>query len=68
MRSTISDDGIGGADPARGSGLRGLVDRVEALGGTLRVTSPPGGGTVVRAELPLTVREAPMPVDAVTPS
>jgi PAS domain S-box-containing protein len=65
---TVSDDGIGGADSARGSGLRGLVDRVEALGGILRVTSPPGGGTVVRAELPLTAREAPIPVDAVTPS
>jgi signal transduction histidine kinase len=48
----ISDDGVGGADPARGSGLRGLADRVEALDGTLRVSSPPGGGTVVRAELP----------------
>jgi PAS domain S-box-containing protein len=65
---TISDDGIGGADAARGSGLRGLVDRVEALGGSLQVTSPPGGGTVVRAELPLTVREAATPVDAVSPS
>jgi PAS domain S-box-containing protein len=49
----VSDDGIGGADAAKGSGLRGLVDRVEALGGTLAVTSPPGGGTSLRAELPL---------------
>jgi signal transduction histidine kinase len=48
----ITDDGIGGADPARGSGLRGLVDRVAALGGRLRVESPPGHGTCVRAELP----------------
>ncbi|MHA6783125.1 sensor histidine kinase [Pseudonocardia saturnea] len=48
----ISDDGVGGADPARGSGLRGLADRVEALDGTLRVSSPVGGGTVVTAELP----------------
>jgi signal transduction histidine kinase len=48
----ITDDGIGGADPARGSGLRGLVDRVAALGGRLRVESPPGRGTCVRAELP----------------
>lgn len=48
----ISDDGVGGADPARGSGLRGLADRVEALDGTLRVSSPPGGGTVITAELP----------------
>jgi signal transduction histidine kinase len=63
----ISDDGIGGADPGRGSGLRGLVDRVEALGGRLDVTSVPGRGTSVRAELPLTVREA-VPVDTVSPS
>ena len=54
----VSDDGIGGADPARGSGLRGLVDRVEALGGVLTVTSVPGGGTTVQAELPVNVREA----------
>ncbi len=48
----IADDGIGGADATRGSGLRGLHDRVEALDGTLRVVSPAGGGTVVVAELP----------------
>jgi signal transduction histidine kinase len=48
----IADDGIGGADAARGSGLRGLGDRVEALEGHLLVTSPHGGGTVVTAELP----------------
>jgi signal transduction histidine kinase len=48
----IADDGVGGADPAGGSGLRGLADRVEALGGRFRVSSPPGGGTVVTAELP----------------
>ncbi|MGH2781005.1 MAG: sensor histidine kinase [Thermoleophilaceae bacterium] len=48
----ISDDGRGGATVAGGSGLRGLMDRVEALGGRLTVDSPPGGGTVVRAELP----------------
>jgi signal transduction histidine kinase len=48
----ISDDGVGGADAARGSGLRGLADRVEALDGRLRVLSPPGHGTTVRAELP----------------
>jgi len=48
----IADDGAGGADHARGSGLRGLADRVEALGGTLAVVSPAGGGTVVRAEVP----------------
>lgn len=48
----ISDVGVGGADPSAGSGLSGLVDRVEALGGSLRVESPPGAGTLVRAELP----------------
>jgi len=48
----IADDGIGGADDTRGSGLRGLGDRVEALDGRLNVTSPPGAGTVVTAELP----------------
>ncbi len=49
----VSDDGVGGADPAGGSGLRGLADRVEALGGTLAVTSPAGGGTSLRAEIPV---------------
>jgi signal transduction histidine kinase len=48
----IADDGVGGADPARGSGLRGLADRVEALGGRLRLASPAGNGTVVTAEFP----------------
>ncbi len=48
----VADDGVGGADRSRGSGLRGLTDRVEAVGGALRVSSPPGGGTVLRAELP----------------
>jgi PAS domain S-box-containing protein len=64
----IADDGIGGADPARGSGLRGLVDRVEALGGSLHITSTPGGGTTVRAELPLAVRLDAIPADVVAPS
>ena len=48
----IADDGIGGADDTRGSGLRGLADRVEALDGRLRVTSRPGHGTTIVAELP----------------
>jgi signal transduction histidine kinase len=48
----IVDDGVGGADEERGSGLRGLADRVEALGGRLRVWSPAGAGTRVRAEMP----------------
>ena len=51
-RVLVADDGAGGADPAVGSGLRGLRDRVEALGGTLAVESPSGGGTTVSAELP----------------
>ena len=50
----ISDDGGGGADPARGSGLRGLADRIEALGGRLQAESPVGAGTVLLAEIPLT--------------
>jgi signal transduction histidine kinase len=48
----IADNGIGGADPAGGSGLRGLADRVEALNGGLRVESPPGGGTRIEAQIP----------------
>jgi signal transduction histidine kinase len=48
----IADDGVGGADRSRGSGLRGLADRVEALGGTFALVSPVGKGTVVRAEIP----------------
>jgi signal transduction histidine kinase len=54
----VTDDGVGGADPARGSGLRGLADRVEALGGTLHVKSPPSGGTAITAELPVDVPAA----------
>jgi signal transduction histidine kinase len=48
----VTDDGIGGADPASGSGIRGLKDRVEAIGGRLHIDSQPGRGTLVRAELP----------------
>jgi signal transduction histidine kinase len=48
----VVDDGVGGADTERGSGLRGLADRVEALEGRLRVWSPSGGGTRLRAEIP----------------
>ncbi len=48
----IVDDGIGGADTHGGTGLRGLADRVEALGGRLRIWSPEGGGTRVEAEIP----------------
>jgi signal transduction histidine kinase len=53
LDTEISDDGNGGADPKAGSGLRGLADRVEALGGRLSIDSPPGGGTRIRAELSL---------------
>jgi signal transduction histidine kinase len=48
----VADDGIGGADTELGSGLRGLADRVEALDGRLRIWSPNGGGTRLRAEIP----------------
>jgi signal transduction histidine kinase len=48
----VVDDGVGGADTEGGSGLRGLADRVEALGGRLLVWSPAGGGTRLRAEIP----------------
>jgi len=59
----VSDDGIGGASPERGSGLRGLADRVRAVDGTFRVTSPTGGPTTIRAELPL-----PSPGAALAPA
>ena len=48
----VSDDGAGGARPERGSGLRGLADRVASAGGTLRVDSPPGAGTTLEADIP----------------
>jgi signal transduction histidine kinase len=56
LRMEIRDDGIGGADPQQGSGLIGLIDRIEALGGALQLTSPPGGGTTLLIQLPV---EAP---------
>jgi signal transduction histidine kinase len=52
LRIEVADDGVGGADRERGSGLRGLDDRLAALGGRLRIDSPPLGGTRLRAELP----------------
>jgi signal transduction histidine kinase len=52
LRVSVGDDGVGGADPNRGSGLTGLRDRVEALGGRLEITSAPGGGTLLVAEIP----------------
>jgi PAS domain S-box-containing protein len=53
LKVRICDDGIGGADPSRGSGLLGLTDRVEALGGTIAVRSPAGAGTDILAQLPV---------------
>jgi signal transduction histidine kinase len=55
---SIRDDGVGGADPNQGSGLVGLQDRVEALGGTIRIDSPRGGGTSLLVTLPLDVESA----------
>ena len=48
----VQDDGVGGADPAGGSGLSGLADRVAVLDGRLLLSSPPGGPTLVRVEIP----------------
>jgi signal transduction histidine kinase len=56
LRICVRDDGVGGADPQRGSGLVGLKDRIEALGGTFSVDSPRGGGTTVCCELPVSAR------------
>jgi signal transduction histidine kinase len=56
LRICVRDDGVGGADPQRGSGLVGLKDRIEALGGTFSVDSPRGGGTTVCCELPVSSR------------
>jgi signal transduction histidine kinase len=52
LRMTITDDGIGGAEPARGTGLTGLRQRVGSVDGTFRITSPAGGPTVITVELP----------------
>jgi signal transduction histidine kinase len=56
LELVVRDDGVGGAAPGRGSGLIGLRDRVEALGGTIAVTSPQGIGTTVRVSLPTAIR------------
>jgi signal transduction histidine kinase len=53
LRVQVRDDGVGGADPTSGTGLRGLRDRVDALDGDLEVDSPPGGGTIITAEVPV---------------
>ena len=49
----VADDRVGGAESGKGSGLIGLKDRIEALGGNLRVASPPGGGTTLNITVPL---------------
>jgi signal transduction histidine kinase len=49
----VRDDGVGGADPSTGSGLRGLRDRVDALDGHLELNSPPGGGTTLTVQIPI---------------
>jgi GAF domain-containing protein len=54
LRARIFDDGRGGANPAAGTGLLGLIDRIEALGGRISLHSPPGAGTAVQISLPLT--------------
>jgi signal transduction histidine kinase len=59
LRLCVRDDGVGGADPLRGSGLVGLKDRTEALGGTLSLHSPVGAGTTVQIALPLTAASVP---------
>jgi signal transduction histidine kinase len=59
VRLAIRDDGVGGADPGQGSGLLGLRDRIEALGGTLQVTSPAGGGTTLQVQIPLEDQSGP---------
>jgi len=58
----VRDDGVGGADAALGSGLVGLTDRVEALGGSIRVFSPRGKGTQIAVELPVEL-ESTQPAD-----
>ena len=56
LRLAVRDDGVGGADPSSGSGLRGLLDRVDALDGRLDLESPPGVGTTVTVEIPVSGR------------
>ena len=53
----VHDDGVGGADATQGSGVIGLHDRVEAIGGTMTVDSPAGAGTILTARLPVTIED-----------
>jgi signal transduction histidine kinase len=64
VNAEIVDDGRGGATASGGSGLRGLADRLEALGGSLEVGSPPSGGTVLRARVPVGSSTAGVPLKA----
>jgi PAS domain S-box-containing protein len=66
LRISVRDDGVGGADGSRGSGLVGLKDRVEALGGRISVLSPRGAGTLIEVELPLVAEEPIGAVDLVS--
>jgi signal transduction histidine kinase len=63
LRLSVRDDGVGGADFTRGTGLIGLKDRVEALGGRISLDSPREAGTTLRAELPLTDADGIPPTD-----
>ena len=68
VRLRVSDDGIGGAQPDEGTGLTGLRDRVEALGGSIEVTSPAGHGTVLDVALPMDPENGTPSTDASAPS
>jgi signal transduction histidine kinase len=63
LRVRVRDDGTGGADPSQGSGLAGLKDRIEALGGTFSMHSPVGSGTAVSCELPVLADGGPPDAD-----
>ena len=56
LQMTITDDGVGGAEPSRGTGLTGLRQRVGSVDGTFRITSPAGGPTIITVELPCALR------------
>jgi signal transduction histidine kinase len=68
LRLEVRDDGVGGVEAGRGSGIVGLIDRVEALGGTITVTSPPGVGTTVSMRLPTTPEPPATPPKAAASS
>lgn len=68
LRVCMRDDGCGGADPARGSGIVGLRDRAEALGGRMTLSSPPGKGTSIVVEIPLSQPPTDTPVASVGPA